>query len=238
MPDFNREILAGKPVNKRINALIEAAAPPSVNDRHYLGASSIGADCLRRVQFDWFCDPELAVRTQDIFRRGYFFEDLTRRHMKRAGFEFASSEALRFATVGGLFRGHCDGILVGGPEVPGLIYPAILEHKALKAKSWRAIERDGLKDLNRVYACQVAIYQAYLDLTNPVLFCVTNADTCERLWFLVPFDPVLAQATSDHAVLVIEASKAGELLPRMTEDPEHWQCKGCSHRAHCWSLPA
>jgi hypothetical protein len=236
MPDFNREILAAKPVNKRINELIEATAPPTPNERQYLGASSIGSECLRRIQFDWFVDPELPVRTQDIFARGHFFEELTRKHMKEAGFVFAPAETLRFETADGLFRGHGDGVLIGGPEIPELIYPALWEHKALKAKSWRAIERDGLKDLHRVYACQIAVYQAYLNLTNPVLFCVLNADDCTRLWFLVPFDPVLAQETSDRAVMVIEASKAGELLPRVTNDPEHWMCKACSHRAHCWSL--
>jgi hypothetical protein len=237
MPDFNREILAAKPVNKRINELIEASVPPTPNERQYLGASSVGSECLRRIQFNWFCDPELPVRTQDIFARGHFFEGLTRKRMKQAGFVFASSNVLGFETAGGLFRGHGDGVLIGGPEIPELIYPALWEHKAVKAKSWRAIERDGLVDLHRVYACQIAIYGAYLGFLTPVLFCVTNADTCERLWFLVPFDPVLAQETSDRAVLIIEASKAGELLPRFTNDPEHWMCKACSYRARCWGLP-
>jgi hypothetical protein len=141
---------------------------------------------------------------------------------------------LRFASAGGLFRGHGDGILVNGPEIEGLIYPALFEHKAVKAQSWRAIERDGLVGLYEVYAAQVAIYQAYLDVTNACLFTVTNADTCERLHFLVPFDPVLAQSTSDRAVMIIEATKAGELLPRVTEDATDWRCKMCSHRQRCW----
>jgi hypothetical protein len=237
MPDFNREILAAKPVNKRINQLIEASAPPTPNERQYLGASSVGNPCLRRIQLDWFCDPELPIRTQDIFQRGHWAEELTRKRMKQAGFEFGSSNLLGFESAGGYFRGHGDGVLVGGPEIPELVYPALFEHKAVKAKSWRAIERDGLIGLHHVYACQIAIYQAYLGFLNPVLFCVFNADTCERLWFLVPYDPVLAQETSDRAVMVIEASKAGELLPRFTDDPEHWMCKACSHRERCWSLP-
>ena len=39
-----------------------------------------------------------------------------------------------------------------GPQVPDLIFPAIWEHKALGAKGWRAIERDGLTGLYQVYA--------------------------------------------------------------------------------------
>jgi hypothetical protein len=66
---------------------------------------------------------------------------------------------------------------------------------------------------------------------------VVNADTAERLHFLVPFDAQLAQLISDRAVMVIEASRAGELLPRVTDDPEDWRCKMCSHRTRCWGLP-
>jgi hypothetical protein len=121
--------------------------------------------------------------------------------------------------------------------VPGLIYPCVWEHKCLKAKGWKAIERDGLTGLYAVYAGQVALYQAYLDFTNPALFSVVNADTCERLHFAVPFDAQLAQATSDRAVTVIQATSAGELLPRVTEDPEDWRCKMCQWRDRCWSSP-
>jgi hypothetical protein len=118
--------------------------------------------------------------------------------------------------------------------LPALIYPCLWEHKCVGAKGWRAIERDGLVGLYEIYAGQVAIYQAYLDVTNPALFSVVNADTAERLHFAVPFDAQLAQATSDRAVAVIEATRAGELLPRITEDPTDWRCKMCSHSERCW----
>ena len=232
--NLNRAILSAKPLNQRVNELIEAAEPPSPNDRQYLGASSIGAECLRQIQYNWFCDPQFPARTRDIFARGHFFEELSRQHLIAAGFKFASKVRLRFDAAGGLFRGHADGILVSGPQLPGLIYPAIWEHKALKAKSWRAIERDGLSGLYETYAAQIATYQTYLDCTNPAFVTVLNADTCERLNFLVPFDAQLGQTTSDRAVAVIEATRAGELLPRVSDDPKDWRCRMCSHRDRCW----
>jgi hypothetical protein len=232
--DLNRAILSAKPLNQRLNELIEAAEPPRLNTRKYLGASDIGSECWRKIQFNWFCNPQFPARTHDIFARGHFFEELSRQHLIKAGFKFASKVSLKFEAVGGLFRGHADGLLVAGPQLFDLIFPAIWEHKALGAKGWRAIERDGLTGLYRVYAAQVAIYQAYLDVTNPALFTVVNADTCERLNFIVPFDPVLAQEFSDRAVRVIEATKAGELLPRVTENPEDWRCKMCQWRERCW----
>jgi hypothetical protein len=107
-------------------------------------------------------------------------------------------------------------------------------HKWIGTKGWRAIDRDGLAGLYTIHAAQVAIYQAYLDRTNAALFSVVNANTCERLHFRVPFEAQFAQATSDGAVTVIEATSGREQLPPITEDPEDWRSKICSHREHCW----
>jgi hypothetical protein len=234
MLDFNRSCLSSQTVNLELNTLIEASIQRRPNSRQYLGASGIGSECLRKIQYDWFCNPEFPARVQDIFARGHFFEELTRKHLVRSGFEFAPTEKLAFEAAGGLFGGHADGVLLGGPPLPGLIYPAIWEHKCVKAKSWRAIERDGLTGLFRIYAAQVSLYQAYLDYLNPALFSVVNADSCERLHFLVPFDAELAQLFSDRAVMVIEATRVGELLPRVTDDPQDWHCKMCPWQARCW----
>ena len=232
--DFNRSNLSDQPINKLVNELIEHAEPPRENYRQYLGASAIGSECLRKVQYDWMCDPVFPARIKDIFERGHFFENVTRQHLLAAGFKFAPAKRLEFNAADGLFRGHADGILIAGPRLPAMRYPALWEHKCVKAKGWKSIARDGLTGPYAVYAVQVAIYQAYLDVTNPALFSVINADTCERLHFLVPFDTQLAQITSDRAVTVIEATRAGELLPRITEDPKDWRCRLCSHRGRCW----
>jgi len=232
--DLNREVLADRPINRLVNELIERAAPPSENYRRYLGASQIGSECPRKIQFDWMFDPVFPVRTKDIFARGDFFEGLTRQHLVDAGFQFAPAEQLKFTAAEGMFRGHADGIIVAGPELPALCYPCLWECKCLKNKGWKAVERDGLVGLYASYASQVAVYQAYLDVTNPALFTVVNADNCERLHFTVPFDAQLAQLTSDRAVTIITATRAGELLPRVTENPNDWRCKICAHRERCW----
>jgi hypothetical protein len=235
MLDFNRANVSISPLSTALNELIEHVEPREENVRQYLGASSIGSECLRRVQYDWLVDPQHPTRTRDIFARGHFFEEVSRQHLIRAGFRFASPERLRFATAGGLFRGHADGILVAGPDLAGVSYPALWEHKCLGSKGWRAIERDGLEKYPQ-YAAQVWIYQAYLDVTAwPALFTVTNADTCERLHLLLPFNAEYAQQISDRAVTVIEATRAGELLPRITDDKTDWRCEMCSHRERCWA---
>jgi hypothetical protein len=237
--NLNRSNFSEKPLSVAIDQAIEAAAPPVENRRKYLGASAIGSECLREIQFDWMVDQSATpARTADIFDRGHWAEARTREHLSKAGFKFAPSAQLEFKSAGGLFRGHADGILTVGPGIPELRYPCLWECKCLKAQSWRAIERDGLVGFFEPYAAQVAIYQAYLEATdNPALFTVVNADTCERVHFLVPFDAELAQYWSDRAVAIIQATIAGELLPPFTDDREHWKCKACPHLQRCvhWS---
>lgn len=237
MINLNRANLSIEPINGAINDAIERAAATAAElPRPYLGASIVGHDCLRRIQFDWWCKPALTARTREIFDRGHQFEERTRRHLAAAGFKFALPEVISFSVLGGVFRGHADGIIIHGPDLLGvyLVYPLLWECKALNAKNWRAIEREGLEKTFPQYAAQVSIYQAYLDVTNPALFTACNADTCEWLHFLVPFNAERAQLWSDRAVNVIEATRAGELLPRAYDDPSDWRCRMCPHTERCW----
>jgi hypothetical protein len=223
--NLNRRVLSADKVNVTVNSLIERAEPTEENTRQYLGASSIGSECLRRVQFDWMVDSKHKTQTRDRFARGHFFEELSRQHLVRAGFVFNPDDSAgRFTTADGQFRGHVDGILTSGPAVPGLIYPAIWEHKGLNHKGFQAIERDGLESAYPHYAIQCWIYMAYLNLLNPALVTVMDADTCERLHFLLPANIERAQLWSDRAVEIIRATRAGELLPRITENPNDFRC--------------
>ena len=238
MLDLNRANLSIASINVAVNDAIERGAVQAAElPRPYLGASIVGGECLRKVQYDWWCKPMHSARLREIFARGHYFEDRSRQLLSKAGFKFAPPEALAFSAVNGLLRGHADGVIVVGPVLADVEYPCLWEHKAINARNWRALERDGLEKTFPQYAAQVALYQAYLDVTNPALFTALNADTCERLHLLVPFDAERAQAWSDRAVTIIEATRAGELLPRFTDDPKDWRCRMCSHADRCWGPP-
>lgn len=239
MLDFNRTNLATADLATMFVAALDTSALREDRETHrtYLGASAIGSECLRKVQFDWQCEPVHAARTMRIFARGHAFEEFTARAMAQAGFRIErGTPRTGFSAAGGMFRGHCDGIILDGPELPGITYPCIWENKALGASGWRKIEKDGLRKAYPAYYDQVQLYQAYLDLTNPALFTAENADNCEILPVAVPFDAAAAQAASDRAVAVIRATQAGELLDRITDKgPTDWRCKMCSHSARCWA---
>jgi hypothetical protein len=237
MLNLNRSNLSDEPINTALNAAIERAIADTAElPRPYLGASIVGDDCLRKAQFDWWCKPMLTARTREIFARGHYFEARVRAHLMAAGFKFAPPEVLAFTAADGDLRGHADGVIIAGPTLPGtyLNYPFVWECKALNARNWRALERDGLEKAFPRYEVQVGFYQAYLDLTNPALFSAINSDTCELLHLWVPFNTEFAQAWSDRAVTIIEATRAGELLPRSYGDPNNWHCRMCAHVERCW----
>jgi hypothetical protein len=235
--NLNRANLSLEPINTAINAALERIGARTERPREqYLGASILGHECLRRIQFEWWCRTDILAQDRERFERGHYFEERMRRHLVAAGFRFAPSAACEFTAVGGTMRGHADGVIIHGPDLPGtyVIYPLIWEHKCLKATSYREIERDGLEKKHINYLVQVALYQAYLNITNPALFTVTNADTCEWLHFFVPFDAERAQLWSDRAANIIAATRASELLPRGFSDPEKFPCKQCPFKERCW----
>ena len=133
-------------------------------------------------------------------------------------------------------QGHADGVIIAAPAMPGayLALPCVWEAKALNAKNFRAVARDGLENAFPRYAVQVALYQHFLDDLNPALISIVNSDTCETLHFALPFNPKLAKLWIGRATEIIAATRRGELLPRAYDNPADWRCKICSHRERCW----
>lgn len=237
MLNLNRANLSLDHLNTVINMAIEqASVAKHAGDqpRDYLGASLIGDECARKIQFEWMTGSSFPARVRSIFARGHYFEAESKQQLIDAGFVFEPSiEKLGFIAANGLMAGHADGIIVRAPAEVELAIPAVWECKGLNAKNFRAVERDGLAKVFPKYAAQVALYQAFLDVTNPALMTIVNADTCERLHFTIPFDARLAQEASDRAVNIIEATRAGELLPRFDPTLEDFRCRWCSHRERC-----
>jgi hypothetical protein len=241
MIDFNTTASLSGQVTVLVDAgMQQARAREPV--RQYLGASRLGAACERALQFEYAQAPvdpgrETEGRILRIFERGHVMEDCMVAWLRGAGFDLrtrgADGEQFGFSALDGRLQGHVDGVLVGGPE--GFAYPALLEIKCLGGKSWRELEKHRLGVAKPVYAGQVALYQAYLELhEHPALFTALNADTMAIYAERVPFDAALAQRLSDRAVRVITATEAGELLPRGFLDPTHFECRMCTWQDRCW----
>jgi len=181
----------------RINALVDAAlveANRRQKPRDYLGASRIGEPCARKLVFEVTHTPPDPGRDFDggalrIFAAGHQFEDLSIRWLRAAGLDLRTQDAngnqFGFETAGGRIKGHIDGVIVAGPDI-GVPWPALWEHKALKAASWTDTVKRGVRASKPVYYGQVQIYMAYMDL-SVALFTALNKDTQELHHEVVPF---------------------------------------------------
>ena len=235
---------AARDANLGINRLIDlalVAANRGQRPRDYLGASRIGEPCSRKLVYEFTHTPtdpgrEFTGGTLRIFAAGHQFEDLSIRWLRAAGFDLRTHDArggqFGFETANGRIKGHIDGVIVGGPDV-GITWPALWEHKALKASSWNDTVKHGVRASKPVYFAQMQIYMAYMDL--PVaLFTVLNKDTQALHHEVVPFDAIEAQLLSDKAVDVIQAADAGELPPRISSHSDFYLCRWCAYARRCW----
>lgn len=245
MMDFN----ASSSIPGQVTHLVDIGlqrARASQTPRNYLGASRLGVNCERALQYEFAQAPVDSGRETDgrilrIFERGHVMEDCMAAWLRSAGFDLrtckADGEQFGFCAVKGRLRGHIDGVIVGGPD--GFRYPALWECKCLGGKAWRDLEKNRLAISKPIYHAQVVLYQAYLQLhEHPAIFTALNADTMEIYTEFVPFDAALAQRMSDRAVKIITASDAGELLPRAYHDPTHFECRMCAWQDRCWRTEA
>jgi hypothetical protein len=237
---------ASPPIGERINALVDAALMAEravVPARDYLGASRIGEPCARRL-----CYELMQVSVDDgadfsgqmlrIFEAGHRFEEMTIRWLRLAGFDLRThkrnGEQFGFSAAEGRFRGHIDGVIVGGPDIY-IEFPILFEHKAIRSSSWQDVVKQGVKASKPIYWAQVQIYMAYLAIEH-TLFVALDKDTQAVRYELVPFDPAAAQALSDKAVAVIRAVEARELLPRISDNPDFFICTFCPYRVRCHAI--
>ena len=229
-----------------VNALIDAALTTENAGRparDYLGGSRLGDACQRRLQYEYLKVSKddgagFTGRALRIFALGHVLEDLAIDWLRKAGFDLRTrnrhGDQFGFSAAGGRLQGHADGVIVAAPN--GIAVPALWECKSANAKNWRDIARRGVVKAKPIYAAQIALYQAYLGLTDaPALFTAINKDNCEIWHELVPFDAERAQGASDKAVRILRACDAGELLPRHTADSEHFECRFCAWKERCWA---
>ncbi|MFA9231841.1 MAG: hypothetical protein ACEQSU_14020 [Microgenomates group bacterium] len=239
MIDFNSH--ATLP-NKLVELIDQALAQKQDEPRAYLGASAIGETCQRRLQYSYQGAPTddgsgFSGRTKRIFHRGHKGEEWMAEWIRTAGFDLRTEKngkQFGFEDCDGRFKGHIDGVFVDGPQ--GFKFPALWENKVLGAKGFASLVKHGLAKAYPVYAAQVAVYQAYLQLAeNPAIFTALSADTMEIHVELVKFDAEIAQSNIDKAARVLSASDHGETLPRATEDPDGFVCRFCPFKGVCWN---
>lgn len=209
--------------------------------RQYLGASMWGDSCDRKLAYIYHQIPEdegtgFPANILRIFDMGHDGEARMAEHLKLAGFDLHTHKPdggqYGFEACDGKLKGHIDGVILAGPEVEGLEWPALWENKELNDKSWNDTVKKGVRISKPLYFVQAQVYMAYLELPN-TLFTTRNRNTGEVHAELIKFDARVAQDSSDKAVRVVSSLNPDE-MSKCTSDPADFRCKWCNFKNRCW----
>lgn len=236
-----------------IIARLTANPPPDAERAgRSISASNVGDECERRIQLGVWptFQPEspltirkapLDEKTRVVFARGHETEPLVANWLRDAGFVLSTTTTVGdvsrqhgFIVARGDIKGFADGIVLDSPIALNAPAGGILwEHKTLGNKGFNASWRNGVIKYAPRYGAQAQILMAYMGAGSS-LFSLLNADTGELAFELVPFDPIAAQAASDRAVRILQATRAGDLLPRVAADSDSFPCRYCRFKETCW----
>ena len=234
-------------LSDRINGLIDLAMVKKNKEekpRDYLGGSRLGVDCERALQFEFFNAPKdeeknFTGRTLRIFKRGFWVEDMMVGWLHDAGFDIKNldkdGEQFGFSLLEGKVKGHCDGVFLDMQEIVEV--PCLWENKGTGAKSFNVVKKQGLKKAKPEYYAQTQTYQKHFKLTdNSALFSIVNMDNMDIHWELIEHNPQHADSLDAKGKRIIQACEAGELLPRISQDPSFYKCKWCFYTERCHGI--
>lgn len=231
------------PTLKAMDDMIEAEQEAS--HRPYLGASSIGDPCSRKLWygFRWAARKKFDAATLRRFEDGHRGEALmTERLAKVPGIVISTlapdGRQWGMSDHEGHFRGHCDGFVKGLLQAPKT--PHIFEHKVCNEKKQAQLvklksekgEKEALLHWDEVYYAQAQVYMHKFELTRHYLTCSSPG---ERTTVSVRTD-----YNKDHAINLIQRAKdiivSDHPPTRLSEMPTDYRCKWCDYHSICHDI--
>jgi len=205
-------------------------ATPSTRDidkRNYIGASSIGSQCVRALWYGLYSQykPEYSAQLLRTFEVGKRLEAMLLDCLDLCGLEIQRpNKDNAFLAVAdkevSLFQGHMDALWVN---------EGILEIKTARDASFRVFQKKGLRLWYPVYYAQVQAYMGMSGIVKAYVLAI-NKDTSEVHDECVTYDAGYYETLRAKAKKIIELDKAP---CRVNESPLYFVCKMCAYRKVC-----
>lgn len=193
--------------------------------RDYIGASSIGSDCLRQIwyEFKGVEAKEVPTKTRRTWAIGKRLEGLVLDWLENAGIKIARMWYDLQSKTAAAFRGHIDAVWMKNGEAY-----AIIEVKTAKSSLFREFVKKGLKLWDPQYYAQVQSYMGMSEIHKAYII-VLNKDTSELADELIEFDPGFYKGLETKAQMISEA-----VTPPPRIGSAIWfQCKMCKFHKVC-----
>lgn len=211
--------------------------------RNYLGASSIGDPCSRKLWYRLHTDYKESFDAPTLrrFNDGHRTEDVMAEHLRLVpGIELYTYKdngrqyGFKDDTLGPkTFSGHYDGIIRGLIQAPKTWH--IWEHKAVNEKKFEKAkqlrnddEKSALSKWDKVYYAQ-AVINMYKEGLNRHYMTISTPGMRDYTSFRTEEDPVFAEALINKARRIINAKEP----PERIGGPDWYECKWCSFYDIC-----
>jgi len=239
------QVPKGDPTLEAADAALEEfenAKPP----RGYLGASSIGDECWRKLWFDF---RKVAARNFDAetlkrFEDGHIGEELMAARLQRVpGLVLEvrdpnTGEQFALEDVGGHFRGHADGKILGLLQAPKTRH--VWEHKQVADRRLKEVEKaikehgekKALKAWSPTYYGQAQVYMKAFKLKRHYMTISTPGGR-KTISLRTDYHAEDAKALIKKAETIIN-EPTPEGLPRIAQDETFYKCRMCDYNAVCY----
>ncbi|HWI47149.1 MAG TPA: YqaJ viral recombinase family protein [Rummeliibacillus sp.] len=216
-------------MRQKLTKIIDKSMAKTIDaPRNYIGASSIGGDCLRKIwyQFKGEKGEEFTPRTKRILEVGKALERLILHWLVDAGvkIEFPTpyNKELWYCDPDNeFFQGHLDAFMPN--------FAAVLEIKTAKDSSFNKLVKEGVQKWSKEYYAQI---QSYMGMSgfHSAYILVLNKDNSELYDELINFDAEFYETLRQKAKMIYDATVAP---PRVHGSPLWWQCKLCKYNKVC-----
>lgn len=225
-----------------LRAVVEKRAAEQA-PRAYLGMSSIGHPCERKLWYSWRWVYEENFDTDTLWRfeDGFRCEDVMADRLRLVtGINLRTvdprtGEQFRFTDLGGHFSGHADGMIQGLKQAPVTVH--VWEAKAVNEKKFAELvklksdlgEKAALAKWDPIYYAQGVLYMAYSETERHYLTASTPG---ARAMVSVRTDTNLEEAARLRAKAE-RIINSPEPPPKINESPAWYQCKMCDAYQIC-----
>lgn len=227
----------GDPTLAAIDAILEEQTNGQAK-RQYIGASSIGDPCSRKLWLRYHTDIRETFDADTIrkFNDGHRCEDVMAEHLRMVpGIELwtymPSGEQYGFKD--GPFAGHYDGVILGLIQAPKT--PHVWEHKSTAEKKYKELlklkhedEKTALERWNPVYYAQAVINMHKAECSRHYM-TVSTPGLREYMSVRTEENPAMAEA------LIMKAKRIAEMRepPERIGGPDYYMCKWCAFYGEC-----
>jgi len=230
------------PINLPDNTLTrmnEALEAQHVSEqRGYIGASSIGAACERRIwnQFHWVNAEKMTAKSLKAIADGHYSEEIMAGRLRLVdgiSLHTHQENGKQFGFEDGHIRGHLDGIMQGLEYNPE---KHVWEHKCVNVEKFGKLlklkvhdEPNALLEWDEIYYAQAQLYMHYFNIMWHYLTVCTPGSRDETSC-ITAYNAEAANHYIDKAKKIASADKPP---PRISENAAWFQCKMCPFPDNC-----